>query len=113
MPEPGPLVPSPLPALPPVVREAVPEEAQEPHEVPSLPSMTKMARGITSSLLNTVKGVVQGQKIRVDDAEAARRLGICQTCPFFRHVDQRCSKCGCFMSVKTYLKAERCPVNKW
>jgi hypothetical protein len=32
---------------------------------------------------------------------------------FFDSLSERCSRCGCFLSVKTYLKAEKCPVGKW
>ena len=39
------------------------------------------------------------------------RMAICQTCKFFNKV--RCTKCGCFMALKTTLKAASCPVGKW
>ena len=26
---------------------------------------------------------------------------------------ERCRKCGCWVSIKTYLKAEKCPIGKW
>lgn len=86
---------------------------QPPVEVPSLPSMTQMAKNILGSVKNAATSAIQGHGIKVNAEEADRRLSICKTCPFFRHMDQRCSKCGCYMAVKTYLKAERCPVNKW
>lgn len=82
-------------------------------DVPSLPSMTQMAKNVTASLARTVKAAARGQSVRLSKEEADRRLAICQTCQFFRTVDQRCSKCGCFMAVKTYLRAETCPVGKW
>lgn len=84
-----------------------------PMEVPSLPSMTQMAKNVTASLMKTAKAAVKGQGVRLSKEEADHRLAICQVCQFFRQVDQRCSKCGCFMAVKTYLRAETCPVNRW
>lgn len=41
------------------------------------------------------------------------RLGICQTCEFFRARTQQCKKCGCFMKLKTTLKRASCPIKKW
>lgn len=40
-----------------------------------------------------------------------RRLGLCQACPY--RAGDRCTKCGCFVSVKTRLQTEACPVGKW
>jgi len=49
-----------------------------------------------------------------DDAEAAALLNnFCRSCEFFRPSDGRCSKCTCFMAIKTTWKSEHCPVGKW
>ena len=93
---------------PPVVEQ----EAVAP-EIPSLPAMNEMAKNAISSLWNTAKGAATGKGIKVEKEEAERRLTICRGCPFFRQHDERCSKCGCYMAVKTYLRAEKCPVGKW
>lgn len=37
----------------------------------------------------------------------ASRMATCQRCPF--HVDEQCSKCACFINVKTMLSSEKCP----
>lgn len=41
------------------------------------------------------------------------RLEICMACEFYRPNRDRCSKCGCFMNLKTRLENARCPVKKW
>jgi hypothetical protein len=84
-----------------------------PYTTPSLPSMIQMAKNVSASLARTAKQAATGQGVRVTKEEAERRLAICKTCQFFRLHDQRCSKCGCYMAVKTYLKAEKCPVGLW
>lgn len=113
----GPIVNSPPPTVIPVeVISAAPIPAsveQKKEEIPSLPSMTQMAKNVTKSLAKTAGRFIQGMPIKTSSGEANSRLAICRTCTYFRHTDERCSKCGCFMSVKTYLKAERCPVGKW
>ena len=50
---------------------------------------------------------------RTDEEIAAYRLEICQGCEFFRKRFQQCSKCGCFMKLKTMIDKARCPVGKW
>ena len=52
-------------------------------------------------------------KERVDDEEKERRLSICRTCPQFRARTQRCSRCGCFMNLKTLLHEANCPDGLW
>lgn len=56
--------------------------------------------------------VAAGMKSRTDQ-EAAKCMGICKACEFFDGVRQRCSKCGCFMKVKTRWQSAHCPVGKW
>lgn len=41
------------------------------------------------------------------------RLTICATCEFFKPRTQQCSKCGCFMKMKTQLERAYCPLHKW
>ena len=50
---------------------------------------------------------------RSDEEIAQYRLDICQSCEFFRKRFQQCSKCGCFMKLKTMIDKARCPVGKW
>lgn len=79
----------------------------------SLPNMPKMFNNIKNSIVNNAKSVAQGNPLKISDEEAKNRLNICKTCPFFNSLNERCTKCGCYMSVKTYLRAEKCPVGKW
>jgi len=37
----------------------------------------------------------------------ASRMATCKKCPF--HVEEQCSKCACFVNVKTALSSEKCP----
>ena len=40
------------------------------------------------------------------------RWTICQTCPELTDAN-RCKQCGCFMKLKTKIKAAKCPIGKW
>lgn len=50
---------------------------------------------------------------RAPEDLAVYRLGICQTCEWFRKTSQTCKKCGCFMKMKTQLEKAYCPLEKW
>jgi hypothetical protein len=79
----------------------------------NMPSYAQIAKNVGSSLVKNTISVVQGNDLKISSEEAQKRLDICKTCEFFDKNSQRCSKCGCYLSVKTYLKAEHCPIGKW
>ena len=79
----------------------------------SLPSKVSMLRNLTSSIVNNAKSVYNGNALKLTKEEANSRLEICKKCEFFNSINERCTKCGCHMALKTYLKAEKCPVGKW
>ena len=98
--------------------EAIQQQAEEIAKqpvTPPLPSTFEMAKNLTKSALTAARSVLQGQPLKESDNEAQRRLEICKRCEFFRQVDQRCSRWGCYMAVKTYLKSSKCPlaVPRW
>lgn len=41
------------------------------------------------------------------------RYEICKGCPELIKLTRTCKKCGCFMSMKTWLKEADCPIGKW
>ena len=50
---------------------------------------------------------------RSDREKIEKRLEICRACDHFKPAVQQCSKCGCFMQLKTTLHRAKCPVGKW
>jgi hypothetical protein len=42
-----------------------------------------------------------------------QRLEICKSCEHFIKITHQCTKCGCFMDLKTKLRTATCPINKW
>jgi len=44
---------------------------------------------------------------------ATERMKICKSCPNFKPVSKQCSKCGCFMDLKTKLLDASCPIELW
>lgn len=41
------------------------------------------------------------------------RLEICKSCPQLFKPTKTCKRCGCFMSLKTWLKDAHCPDHLW
>lgn len=77
------------------------------------PNVGQMARNLGNSVVRNVRSVASGNELKISELEAQKRLNTCKSCEFFDEVQQRCRKCGCYMAVKTYLKAEKCPIGKW
>lgn len=104
--------------------KAMPEEWIKAIEAAYPPLPEKPLPGIGQQAVNAAKAVVRtavhvatGGKLCVPEIEGLRRQGKCEanTCGFYRASDQRCSheSCGCFLKVKPWFEAERCPVGLW
>lgn len=78
-----------------------------------MPTAPQLVKNLGNSVVNNIKSVMAGNSLNISDEEKEKRLSICKGCEFFSQVDDRCSRCGCYLKVKTYLKAERCPIGKW
>lgn len=49
----------------------------------------------------------------VDESLFNQRYSICKTCPELIKLTKQCKRCGCFMAVKSKMKAASCPLGKW
>lgn len=85
----------------------------KPHTDPPLPKPAAMVKNLATSAYQVMAKALKGEKTFNMEQEANRRLEICKTCEFFRLADYRCSRCGCYMKTKTYLKAAHCPIFKF
>lgn len=77
------------------------------------PSAFKMAQNITRTAIDSIKTVAAGNSINVTSQEADKRKAICDKCDAYNKAQQRCTKCGCFIAVKAFLRAASCPLGKW
>jgi hypothetical protein len=73
----------------------------------------QIVKNLAGSFIKNANSVLEGNSLKVSDDIKNTRLSICKSCEFFDLQSQRCYKCGCFMAIKTYLKAEKCPIGKW
>lgn len=50
---------------------------------------------------------------RSDKDLVEQRLDICRECKYLNKTLMKCTKCGCFMKLKSTLHQAKCPVGKW
>jgi hypothetical protein len=72
-----------------------------------------MAKNLGRDVVKNIQSISQGNSINASSEEVQKRKSICQGCEYYNSFQDRCVKCGCFLAVKTYLKASNCPINKW
>lgn len=72
----------------------------------------KIASGL-SSLFTIAKNMVNDVDQYVDDSIQKERFNMCMECPDLIKLTNQCSKCGCFVGLKTKFKQEECPIQKW
>lgn len=68
---------------------------------------------IKSAIKNAGRGINGGSVNREIREE---RFKTCKACPSFVKKTERCSECGCFMKLKTWVNADAdvlCPLQKW
>lgn len=78
-----------------------------------LPSAFQMSKNLGSDIIKNITSVARGNPINAENSEIDKRKSICNSCDFFIKDSQKCSRCGCNMAIKTYLKASTCPIGKW
>jgi hypothetical protein len=77
------------------------------------PPLKEMVFGLTDAIKDSIQNLVSRGVILAKEEVADKRMQLCLDCEFFIKDQCRCSKCGCFMKVKTRLDTSKCPVNKW
>jgi len=73
----------------------------------TLPSKRQMAKNFMGSAMLHLKS---GLKQRSEADQLKCRL-ICESCGFM--INNRCLKCGCYLSKAIKWATKHCPVNKW
>ncbi len=75
---------------------------------PEKPTLGTMAASLAAATQAWAK---KGFKL-VDEEERKKRFAVCISCEYI-YDGGRCSKCGCFMEIKSKLAGMKCPVDKW
>jgi len=93
------------------IREKIIQDDPEPVPEQQYPSWGKMAGNLIKS---TAKFVASGFEL-ADEETIERRKNICNNCDLFDEEQGRCRSCGCWISAKSRIKGDRCPLpeNRW
>jgi hypothetical protein len=76
-----------------------------------MPTILEQAKNLTLSVANVLAHAKLTGKVKAEPQTVAIRVDLCKRC---RHLfETRCSVCGCFISLKAGLSAEKCPLNLW
>lgn len=75
----------------------------------SLPSRLDMVKNIISAFKEIT---IHGFETRPEE-EIEKALKICISCPFFKEDGPRCGRCGCYLKIKSTMKAWHCPEHRW
>lgn len=83
--------------------------------VPRLPGAAVMVRNLVGSAVEVVRGAAAGVGVIAPSAESDRRHALCREnrCGAYLADRDRCSDCGCWMGIKAWLVALRCPRDIW
>ena len=76
-----------------------------------MPKISQQAMNLALSVGNAMAYAKATGKIKAEKEVIAKRQSICGDCP--HKVDNRCSACGCFLTLKTGIQSESCPLKKW
>jgi hypothetical protein len=77
------------------------------------PSAFQMAKNLGGDFLKNMKSVASGNALNVSTDVRDFRKSTCLACEFYDKQRDRCTKCGCNIAVKSYLRASSCPIGKW
>ena len=61
----------------------------------------------------SILDILDKNKYSNNKMEIDKRISICEGCEHFIKITKQCSKCGCFMKLKTRLTDASCPIGKW
>lgn len=68
---------------------------------------------MTYNILDVVKDELRGTADKLTKEEQQKRLDVCKSCEFLTKLTQQCSKCGCFVAMKTKYRSSECDAKKW
>jgi len=65
------------------------------------------------SMGDIIKEAMETGEVKAAPEIINKRCKTCELCEEFIDHIRKCRACGCYMDLKTVLKATKCPLNKW
>ena len=75
------------------------------------PNAYTMTRDLSVTVVNAFRHALKTGEILSTEEDARNRITTCNACEFKSGV--QCTKCGCYISLKTAVKVAKCPIGKW
>lgn len=94
-------------------RAAVTRSADPETPAPATPSLASQLGTAASAGLDAASAIAHGESPFVQSPEQNARETICRGCDRFDPRWNKCLECKCFLAIKTWLKAQSCPIGKW
>ena len=88
------------------------EELLSSDVIDEYPTKFQMARNVARDLWESAKKAGKRLPVIVSSEVAHERFLVCSECEYFTK-EERCLKCGCYMTAKTNFAASSCPLKKW
>jgi hypothetical protein len=73
----------------------------------------KISKSLSQSAIKGANAIAENKKIISSKSDAQSRLDVCNKCKDLDKSLGRCTVCGCFVSIKTKVDYETCPIGKW
>ena len=70
--------------------------------------MFKILKIIFFGIKDIIKKEINKKKYTSEE-----RIGMCESCEYFKSGTRQCGICWCFMDIKTKMKNKSCPKDKW
>jgi len=78
------------------------------------PSIPEQGNNLAKFTFEVVKGAITSSTpVFASEELQQERLSICKECEYYSKRQNRCKKCGCFLSHKVKFQQTVCPVQKW
>jgi hypothetical protein len=75
------------------------------------PPLAQQGRNALGAISRLVAALATGGPVLTSKELTKVRRQLCRTCMF--QTGRKCAQCGCFISAKTKLATETCPVGRW
>ena len=76
-------------------------------------SFIDQVKNINQSAQNVIQDFVNGNQIFATEKIQNERWDICNGCDWLDINNQKCKKCGCFLTAKIKFNSSFCPLYKW
>ena len=76
-----------------------------------LPNNKEKIKNLISESKNVFYRTLKNRILFAKEEDIQKRMNICSICDYF--FENKCLKCGCFLTYKVKIQETKCPIEKW